>query len=151
VISGPDWRFECSQQRPDHLPIKERQMNVIHALATIGLVFSTAQVVAADLNPARHGGQQRNTSSYMLELVAKDEELTLYVNDRNGNASATSDIAVSAIVHNSKRDKKVKLAAQGDGVFKGAGRFYVAHGTRVLISITSAGSTEQVQFLPTEK
>lgn len=119
---------------------------LIAALAT--LVASTT--LAAEEQP-KHGGQVRETASYDLELVAKDKELTLFVTDHKGKAIDGPDLSATATVLTGKSRETVKLGGAGKGVLKGAGAFVVADDTKIVLTVTAAGKTEQARFAPRQK
>lgn len=60
-------------------------MKQTRALALAGLlILSASAAIAADDHKPKYGGQVRETKGY--ELVAKDRELTLYLNEHASRA-----------------------------------------------------------------
>lgn len=115
--------------------------------------FSSMAVVAADKHDhhGTRGGQVRETASYDLELAAKDKELALYVQDHAGKKIDTRAATATATVMTGKAKETVKLAPAGDNTLKGSGAFTVTPDTKVIVSITVGGKTEQARFAPMEK
>lgn len=118
-------------------------------IASLATVIATA-TFAGEEQP-KHGGQVRETASFDLELVAKDKELTIYVSDHKGRAVEGQEITGSATVLTGKSRETVKLSSAGKGVLKGAGAFTVADDTKIVLSLTVAGKTEQARFAPRQK
>ena len=106
-------------------------------------------VFAGGDHQPKYGGQVRETTSYDLELVAKDKELTLHIADHNGKKVAAKE--ASAMVVSGKNKETVKLTASSDGVLKGTGNFTVTADTKIIVSLTAAGKTEQARFAPLQK
>ena len=62
-------------------------MKQTRALALAGLlILSASAAIAADDHKPKYGGQVRETKGYDMELVAKDRELTLYLNEHASRA-----------------------------------------------------------------
>ena len=114
---------------------------------TVALAIQPA--IAADEHQPKFGGQVRETASYDMELVAKDKELALHIADHKGKKVAAKE--ASATVVSGKNKETVKLTASGDGVLKGTGNFTVTADTKIIVSLTAAGKTEQARFAPMQK
>ena len=93
----------------------------------------------------------RETASFDLELAAKDKELALHVRDHAGKKIDIKAATATATVMTGKARETVKLAPAGDNVLKGSGGFTVTPETKVILSITVGGKTEQARFAPMEK
>ncbi len=117
--------------------------------ATLALSLSPAW--AADDHQPKNGGQVRETTSFDLELVAKPEELVLHIADHKGKKIDTKDATATATILTGKSKDTVKLAASGEGLFKGKGQFVLTADTKILVSVTAAGKTEQARFAPLAK
>jgi hypothetical protein len=122
-------------------------------LLAAAVAFSSMASMAADKHDhhGSHGGQVRETASYDLELAAKDKELALYVQDHSGKKIDTKAATATATVMTGKAKETVKLAPAGDNTLKGSGSFTVTPDTKVILSITVGGKTEQARFAPMEK
>ncbi len=125
-------------------------MKIASFLIAASAVFGITSALAAEEHP-KYGGQLRETASFDLELVAKDKELTLHVTDHKGKAIEGQDVAGSATVLSGKNRETVKLSSAAKGVLKGVGSFTVTDDTKVVLSVTVAGKTEQARFAPRQK
>lgn len=124
-------------------------MKVLCSLALIAAVAVTQVVHAAGDHHPKHGGQVQETTSYDLELVAKDKVLALHVADHQGKKTDTKEAV--AIVLTGKLKETVKLVAGNDGVLKGTSNSTVTADTKIIVSIMSGGKTEQARFAPLQK
>tara|TARA_R110002073_G_scaffold332890_1_gene519604 strand:+ start:1497 stop:1952 length:456 start_codon:yes stop_codon:yes gene_type:complete len=84
---------------------------------------------------APHGGQLRMAGPYHLELVAKDNEIMLYVTDHADVKINTDDGISKASVQTGKAKASVKLEPAGDNMFKGSGEFLVKPDTLIIVFI----------------
>lgn len=125
-------------------------MKIASFLIAASAVLAVTSALAAEERP-KFGGQVRETASFDLELVAKDKELTLYVTDHKGKAIEGQDVAGSATVLSGKSKETVKLSGSGKGVLKGVGNFTITDDTKVVLSVTAGGKTEQARFAPRQK
>lgn len=119
--------------------------------ATAALTLTMLPAWAADDHKPKNGGQVRETMSFDLELVAKADELVLHIADHKGKKVNTKDATATATIITGKSKDTVKLAASGDGVFKGKGTFALTAETKILVSVVAAGKTEQTRFAPLQK
>ncbi|MBL0144232.1 MAG: hypothetical protein IPP91_19545 [Betaproteobacteria bacterium] len=125
-------------------------MKVVSFLGAASAVLVITSAIAAEEHP-KYGGQVRETVSFDLELVAKDKELVLYVTNHKGKAIEGPDVAGSATVLSGKSKETVKLSGSGKGVLKGVGNFTITDDTKVVLSVTAGGKTEQARFAPRQK
>lgn len=125
-------------------------MKIASFLLAASAALVTLPALAAEENP-KYGGQVRETASFDLELVAKDKELTLYVTDHKGKAVEGQDVSGIATVLSGKSKETVKLVGAGKGVLKGVGSFSVAEDTKIVISVSAGGKSEQARFAPRQK
>ncbi|MBK8324624.1 MAG: hypothetical protein IPL06_18470 [Betaproteobacteria bacterium] len=128
----------------------EKFMKIASFLGAASAVLVITSAIAAEEHP-KYGGQVRETVSFDLELVAKDKELVLYVTDHKGKAIEWPDVAGSATVLSGKSKETVKLSGSGKGVLKGVGNFTITDDTKVVLSVTAGGKTEQARFAPRQK
>ncbi len=124
-------------------------MKKLYPLVMLVAAFVTQSAFAGGDHHPKYGGQVQETTSYDLELVAKDKELTLYVADHKGKKTDTKE--ATALVLTGKSKETVKLTAGADGVLKGAGSVAVSADTKIIVSIQAAGKTEQARFAPLQK
>ena len=125
-------------------------MKFASCLFAVSTALFTLSSPAAEEHP-KHGGQVRETASFHLELVAKDKELTLHVTDHKGKAIEGPNLSATATVLTGKSRETVKLGGAGRGVLKGAGDFAVADDTKIVLTVTVAGKTEQARFAPRQQ
>ena len=125
-------------------------MKIASFLIAASAVLTIPSALAAE-GPPKYGGQVRETASFDLELVAKDKELTLHVTDHKGKAIEGRDVTGSATVLSGKSKETVKLSGTGKGVLKGVGSFTLSDDTKIVLSVTVAGKTEQARFAPRQK
>ena len=125
-------------------------MKIASFLIAASAALVSTSILAAEEHP-KYGGQVRETASFDLELVAKDKELTLYVTDHKGKAIEGRDVTGSATVLSGKSKETVKLSGTGKGVLKGVGSFTLSDDTKIVLSVTVAGKTEQARFAPRQK
>ena len=125
-------------------------MKIASFLIAASAVLVTTSTVAAEEHP-KYGGQVRETASFDFELVAKDKELTLYVTDHKGKAIEGQDVAGSATVLSGNSKETVKLSGSGKGVLRGVGNFTITDDTKVVLSVSAGGKTEQARFAPRQK
>lgn len=105
-----------------------------------------------DSQPTPHGGQMHMAGAYHFELLAKPNELTVYLTDHAGTKVPASGATGAATVLSGKTKASIKLQPSGDNVMKGAGQFELAPDMKVVVSITVAGkSPEQARFTPLQK
>ena len=98
-----------------------------------------------------HGGQTRMSGAYHLELVARNNEIMLYVMDHADNAISTEGGLGKATVQNGKAKGKtsVKLEPAGDNLLKGAGEFSVTPETVVVVFVELPGQeVHSARFMP---
>lgn len=128
-------------------------MHQVRAFVLAGLLtLGASSAIAADDHKPRFGGQVRESKNYDMELVAKDRELTLYLNEHGGKKFDAKAASATAIVLTGKDKATVELAPAGDNVLKGTGTFSVAADTKVLVTVTAGGkASEQVRFTPMAK
>jgi len=125
-------------------------MKIASFLIAVSAALVSTSTLAAEEHP-KYGGQVRETASFDLELVAKDKELTLYVTDHKGKAIEGQDVTGTATVLSGKSKETVKLSGTGKGVLKGGGSFAVTEDTKIVLSVTAGGKTEQARFAPRQK
>src|SRR3954453_16611134 len=71
-----------------------------------------------------HGDQMRMAGPYHLELVARNDQITLYVTDHGGNAVDTAGGSAKVILTAGKKKRCVViLSAAGENTLKGSGKF----------------------------
>jgi hypothetical protein len=105
-----------------------------------------------DTQPTPHGGQMRMAGAYHFELVAKANELTVYLSDHGGANVPSKGASGTATVLSGKTKATVKLQPTADNVLKGTGQFELAPDMKVVVSITMPGkSPEQARFTPQQK
>lgn len=118
-------------------------------ITVLSLGLGAAPVAQADSVPAHHGGQVQDAGPYHFELVAKANELTLYVLGSGGKKVETQGATGSATVLSRKAKETVSLAPAGGNAIKGSGKFEIAADTKIAVSLTFAGQQPvQARFAP---
>ena len=89
---------------------------------------------------------------YHYELVVKSNEVTVYLTDHAGTKQPSKGARGTATVISGKSKAAIKLAPAGDNALKGAGKFSLSPGMKVVVSITMPGqAAEQAHFTPLQK
>ncbi|HSD61630.1 MAG TPA: hypothetical protein VLC55_12330 [Burkholderiales bacterium] len=118
------------------------------ALALSVMAFPAIQA-RADALHGHHGGEVQDAGPYHFELVAKPNELTLYVLDGAGKPVEAKGAKGTAIVLAGKAKTGLELAPAGNNVLKGAGAFELASGTKVVVTVTFPNQAPvQARFTP---
>ncbi|HEU4853972.1 MAG TPA: hypothetical protein VFS89_01635 [Nitrosospira sp.] len=125
------------------------------------ILFSSALVISLpvaahteeyfDSVESPHGGQTRMSGAYHLELVARNNEIMLYVMDHADNAISTEGGLGKATVQNGKAKGKtsVKLEPAGDNLLRGAGEFSITPETVVVVFVELPGQeVHSARFMP---
>ena len=103
----------------------------------------------ADALAGHHGGEVQDAGPYHFELVAKPNELTLYILDGAGKPVEAKAAKGTATVLTGKAKSTVELAPAGNNVLKGTGRFELTSGTKVVVTATFPNqSAVQARFTP---
>ena len=98
-----------------------------------------------------HGGQLRMAGPYHLELVAKDNELVLYVTDHGDNPVKTEGGTAKATIQigKGKAGTTVKLEPAGENQMKGLGEFTLKPASVIVVFVKLAGDEAQsARFTP---
>lgn len=126
-------------------------MNASRAITLLAAVLlaGTSMFAAAhdeayfDSRVSAHGGQTRMAGPYHLELVAKNNEIMLYVMDHADRALSTAGgggKATVQIAEGKGKDKtSFKLEPAGDNMLKGTGRIGVSPETVVTVFVDLPG------------
>ena len=105
-----------------------------------------------DTVAAPHGGQLRMTGPYHYELVAKNNELTIYLTDHGGTNVASAGATGSATILSSKGKARIKLTPAGENILRGSGQFEAVPDMKVAVAITLPGQGAQLaRFTPLKK
>lgn len=96
---------------------------------------------------AKHGGLVEHTEHHHLELVATDDELTVYVTTEAGKPEAVEGAKATATVLSEGKAVQVMLKTAGGNKLQGTGSFKTGSGTTIVINMTlPERETEQVRF-----
>lgn len=122
-------------------------------LASVVLALALAPATYADERGAGpNGGQVKDAGKHHVELVVKDNALTLYVTGAKDAKVATKGASGSATVLSGKNTTSVKLEPVGENALAGAGKFETAPGMKVVVSLTLPGQNPvQARFTPMVK
>ena len=82
---------------------------------------------------APHGGQLRMTGPYHMELVVKDNTLTVYVTDHADNPLHVDGGLAKANIENGAAKTQVNLHPIGSNVLGGSGHFSLTPSTVVIV------------------
>ncbi len=118
------------------------------------LVFALALALAASADERTsgpNGGQVKDTGRYHLELVVKENVLTVYVTGAKDAKVATKGASGSAIVLTGKSTVNVKLEPVGENALAGPVKFESTPDMKVVVTLTLPGqSAMQARFTPLE-
>ena len=122
-------------------------------LAATLLSLASLAAVAHD-KPAKgpNGGQLIHLDDAHYELVAKDNELTLFIADNDTKPRATLEGATAtATVLADGKTTTVTLAPATAGTLRGPGTFVAKSGLRVVVALQEAGrKPAQIRFSPVD-
>lgn len=82
---------------------------------------------------APHGGQLRMTGPFHMELVVKDEELTVYVTDHADNAISVDGGLAKANIENGTTRTQVNMHPVGNNMLGGSGTFSLTPTTVIVV------------------
>ncbi len=82
---------------------------------------------------APHGGQLRMTGPFHMELVATDEDLTVYITDHADNAISVDGGLAKATIETGSTRTQVHLHPVGNNMLKGSGTFSLTPSTVVIV------------------
>jgi len=88
-----------------------------------------------DRHPSPHGGQVRMAGPYHIELVAGENQLTLYITDHAGNPVQSAGGSAKAIVMPGKKRYVLVLAGAGDNKLEGTGEFKLGKPSHVTVIV----------------
>ncbi len=88
-----------------------------------------------DRHPAPHGGQVRMAGPYHIELVAGENQLTLYITDHADNPVQSAGGSAKAIVMTGKKRYVLVLAGVGDNKLEGTGEFKLGKPSHVTVIV----------------
>jgi hypothetical protein len=95
-------------------------------------------------HPTPHGGQMRMAGPYHLELVARQNEITIYVTDHGGDAVDTAGGSAKVIITSGKKKRYVViLSAGGDNALKGSGEFKLGKSNTASVLVALPGQDPQ--------
>ncbi len=98
-----------------------------------------------------NGGQIKDAGKYHLELVVKENGLTVYVIGAKDAKVATKGATSSATVLAGKNTSSIKLEPSGENALVGSGTFQPAPDMKVVVSVTLLGQAPiQARFAPLE-
>lgn len=86
----------------------------------------------------KYGGVVREVKNISYELVAKPDNLTLYVSD-HGKPVSTQGATAEAVIYAGNDKTAVKLEPAGENRMSAKGTFKVGVGVRVAVTTTLAG------------
>ncbi len=129
--------------------------------ATPTLALFAVVVFALTLAPATYaderakgpnGGQIKDAGKHHLELVVKENALTVYVSGAKDAKVATKGASGSATVLAGKSTARVKLEPSGENALAGSAKFESTPDLKVVVSVTLPGENPvQARFTPLEK
>jgi hypothetical protein len=122
------------------------------ALLAPSLLAVTSLAFADEGANGPNGGQIKDAGKYHLELVVKENALTVYVADAKHQKIVTKGASGSATVLANKNTTNVKLEPSGENALAGSGRFESAPDMKIVVSLTLPGENPvQARFTPLEK
>ena len=122
-------------------------------LVIVVLALTLAPATYADeRGVGPNGGQVKEAGKHHVELVVKDNALTIYVTGAKDAKVATKGASGSATVLSGRNTTSVKLEPVGENALAGSGKFETAPGMKVVVSLTLPGQPPvQARFTPLEK
>lgn len=132
------------------------QRSAARSLALLAIVAFTLALASATYADERakgpNGGQVKDAGKYHLELVVKENALTVYVTGAKDTKVATKGASGSATVLAGKGTLNVKLEPSGENAFVGSGSFQPTSDMKVVVSVMMPGQSPlQARFTPLEK
>jgi hypothetical protein len=132
-----------------HRPVKRPL--ALFAIAVFALALAPA-TYADERAKGPNGGQVKDAGKYHLELVVRDNVLTVYVAGAKDAKVATKGASGSATVLTGKNTVSVKLEPARENELAGSGKFDSTPGMKVVVSLTLPGQNPvQARFTPLEK
>ena len=127
--------------------------STMRALARLAVVVLTPVIASTSHADERgvgpNGGQVKDAGKHHVELVVKENALTVYVTGAKDAKVSTQGASGSATVLSGKNTTSVRLEPAGENGLAGAGKFESAPGMKVVISLTLAGhNAVQARFTP---
>lgn len=141
-----DTKFDTGTRAAPHGP----KLRAPALLASVLFALILAPAAYADeRGVGPNGGQVKDAGKHHVELVVKDNALTLYVTGAKDAKVSTKGASGSATVLSGKNTASVKLEPVGENALAGAGKFESAPGMKVVVSLTLAGQNPvQARFTP---
>jgi len=136
-----------------HATLHRSTMRAFARLAGVALAAAVALTGYADeRGVGPNGGQVKDAGKHHVELVVKENALSVYVTGAKDAKVSTQGASGSATVLSGKSTTSVKLEPAGENVLAGAGKFESAPGMKVVLSLTLAGQNPvQARFTPLDK
>lgn len=129
------------------------QMLIRKALAAalptlfIAIIATPAFAGAEHEHKPRHGGVVQEVKDIQYELVARADQLALYVED-HGKKVATQGGSAKLTLLNGSEKAEASLTAAGDNKLEARGTFKIAKGTKVVAVVNLPGKPAQsVRFV----
>lgn len=88
---------------------------------------------------AAHGGVLVESGHHLLEVVAKDGTLDVYVLNEDDQPEETAGAMASAVILSGGKKSDVTLAPAGGNVLKGTGAFTAGKGATIVLTLTMPG------------
>jgi hypothetical protein len=121
-------------------------------LLALSLVALASVSFADEGTTGPNGGQIKDAGKHHLELVVKENALTIYVTDAKHQKIITKGASGTATVLAGKNTTNVKLEPSGENALAGSGKFESTPDMKVVVSLTLAGENPvQARFTPLEK
>lgn len=92
----------------------------------------------------KHGGPQRggvivDSGHHVLEVVAKDGTIEVFVAGEDGKPEETAGAKATAVILSGGKKSDVTLAPGEGSVLRGTGEFKAAKGTTIVLTLTMPG------------
>lgn len=132
---------------PTGFPLKRAlPLVALSLLALASVTFADEKAVGPN------GGQIKDAGKHHLELVVKENAVTVYVTDAKSQKIMSKGATGSATVLAGKNTANVKLEPSGENALAGSGKFETAADMKVVVSLTLPGENPvQARFTPLEK
>jgi len=120
-----------------------KHVTTILAALSIAL-FSFAASAHSDSKP-KHGGIMKEVNEIQYEIVAKSDQITIYVFD-HGKKIALNDASGKLTMLVGKDKTEIPLSFAGDNMLIAKGMFNVTKGVKIVATIKSAGKSASVSW-----
>lgn len=107
----------------------------------VALAGAFPALAQAHVHKPRHGGVVREAGGFVYELVARPDEIVVFVTDESDKPVATQGSSAELTLIDSGTRTRVPLAPAGDNRLAATGAFKVKPGMSALLEVGVGGKT----------